>query len=568
MPLASELHEPIQVSMDEATPFSNEKPHQLEVKDGTTTPSSDSPFKENENEASAPPEYPSGPKLWLTLLALSFVIILGGLDFSIVGVAVPAITEQFHTIADVAWYSVAYRLTACVFQFFWGQIYTIFSVRWALSTAIVIFLLGSAISAAATSSIMFIIGRAITGVGSSGVLGGLFTAIMLVAPLRIRPILTNLLSGLEAVAMVAGPIIGGVLTQKVSWRWCFYINLPIGGATLVCILLFMTDATPSSTGRKDPLTWKQILVKMDLISNLFLIGSLVSLFIVLSWANTKYAWSSATIIGLLVTFGMCLVIFAILQYRRGDEATLPPRVMKQRSVLAAALFGCCLNGASGILEYYIPIYFQVVRGWTPARAGYMMLPMTVGYNIGLLLQGFGTSWMGYYPPYMILSSIVLSVGAGLTTTWNLSTSIGLLIFYGGLLGFGGGVGFECPQIAVQTVLSEDDGPLGLAVTLFAQNFGGAVFIAIAQQIFTVQLLQNLIGKVPNITPATIQNLGFVTLPQGYDNSSSRGILVGYEDAFTHIWYIALALSCITILGSLAIEWRSVKDEVKPETGSA
>ena len=552
IPLGTEAHDP------------TEKSKEVDNLNGFITPNS-APSSDAQDDQRSPPDsdYPSGPRLWLTLAALSFVIILGGLDFSIVGVAVPAITERFHTIADVGWYSVSYRLTACVSQFAWGQVYTIFSVKRALLTAIVIFLIGSAVSAAATSSVMIVVGRAVTGVGSAGVLGGVFTALMIIAPLRIRPILTSLLGALEAIAMVTGPIVGGVLTQNASWRWCFYLNLPVGGLALVCLVLFLKD-TPPSGAEKKPLTWKQMLDKMDLVSNLFLVGSLTSLFIALSWAGAEYAWSSATIIGLLVTFAVCLCIFAFAQYKKGDDATLPPRIMKQRSVMAGALFSLCLNGALGVLEYYIPIYFQVVRGWTPGKAGYMMLPITVGFNISLLIQGFCTSWVGYYTPFAILSSIILPVGAGLITTWNTGTDLARLIVYSGMVGFGSGLAFEVPQIAVQTVLSEDDGALGLSVTLFAQNFGGAIFISIAQQVFTSRLLANLKGKVPNLTPSTVQSLGFVDLPGSSMNSSSPEVLIGLENSFLHVWYIALALACIMIVGSLAMEWRSVKSDEKEE----
>lgn len=545
-----------------------EKSKEVDNLDCSNTPTS-SPSSDAHDDQTSPSEsdYPSGAKLWLTLAALSFVIILGGLDFSIVGVAVPAITERFHTIADVGWYSVSYRLTACVSQFAWGQVYTLFSVKRALSIAIVIFLVGSAVSAAATSSVMFVVGRAVTGVGSAGVLGGVFTALMVIAPLRIRPILTSLLGALEAISMVTGPIIGGLLTQNASWRWCFYLNLPVGGLALVCLVLFLKDSPPSGA-EKEPLSWKQILAKMDLVSNLFLVGSLTSLFMALSWAGTEYAWSSATIIGLLVTFAVCLCIFVFAQYKSGDEATLPPRIMKQRSVMAGALFSLCLNGALGVLEYYIPIYFQVVRGWTPAKAGYMMLPITVGFNISLLIQGFCTSWVGYYTPFMILSSIILPVGAGLITTWTTETNLARLIVYSGIIGFGSGLAFEVPQIAVQTVLSEEDSALGLSVTLFAQNFGGAIFISIAQQVFTSQLLANLEGKVPNLTPTTVQSLGFVDLPDSSMNSSSHEILAGMENSFLHVWYIAVSLACVMIVGSLAMEWRSVKSDEKDESSES
>ncbi|KAH8889976.1 MFS general substrate transporter [Thozetella sp. PMI_491] len=503
--------------------------------------------------------YPSGARLYLTLIALSFVTILGGLDFSIVGVAVPEITEQFHTLGDVGWYNVSYRLTACAFQFAWGKLYTIFSVKRALAASIAIFLAGSAISAAAVTSVMFVTGRAITGVGSAGVLAGVFTALMAVAPLHIRPVLTSLLGALEAVAMVTSPIIGGSLTQHASWRWCFYLNLPVGGVALLFLLMFLAD-THSPDAEKKTLLWKDIFLSVDPLGNLFLMGSLISLFMALSWAGTNYPWSSGTIIGLLITFVVCLGLFAFDQYKRGDEAALSPRILKQRSVMAGFLFSCCLNGSLGVLEYYIPIYFQAVYGWDPTRAGYMMLPVTVGFNIGLLLQGFGTSWLGYYTPFMLLSSIIMPVSAGLITTWDASTDLARLIVYPGLIGFASGLAFEVPQIAVQTVLPEEDGALGISITLFAQNFGAAIFISVAQQVFASQLLANLRDKLPNIDPTEIQALGLVNLPAGLAGGGSAGVLDGLQKSFAQAWFIAVALASIMIVGSLTMEWRSVKEE--------
>lgn len=311
---------------------------------------------------------------------------------------------------------------------------------------------------------------------------------------------------------------------------------------------------------KESLTWKQILEKMDFISTTVLFGCLTSLFMVLSWAGIKYTWSSPTIIGLLVTFAVCFCAFAFIQYKKGDEAPLPARVMKERSVITGALFSFTLNGAMGILEYYVPIYFQAVRGWSPAKVGYMMLPMTIGFNIGLIAQGVCTTWLGYYTPFMILAGIITPVGAGLITTWTMSTSFARLVVYTGMIGLGTGLAFEAPQIAVQTVLSEADGPLGLAVTLFAQNFGGSLFISVAQQIFTSRLLSDLVGKVPDLNATTIQGLGFVNNLDSSTNGSSQEILAGMEDSFLQIWYTALALSCVMIIAALATEWRSVKPD--------
>ncbi|CRG88511.1 hypothetical protein PISL3812_05542 [Talaromyces islandicus] len=504
------------------------------------------------DEGEVPSSNPvSETRLQLTLLALSFVVILGGMDFSIIGVAVPAITQQFHTISDVGWYNVAYRLTACSFQFTWGQLYSLFSVRITFLGAIVIFLLDSILSAAATSSAMFVAGRAITGIGSGGILGGTFTALMVVAPLRLRPVLISFLTGLEAVAIIAAPILGGALSE-VSWRWCFYINLPIGGLVLASLVIFLPDSRYDSTNN-ETLSWKKLFHKVDAIGNFFFIISVTCLFLALTWANTKYTWSSAAVIILLVVCAGCLAIFIYDQYKQGSSASIPPRILMQRSVMAGALFSFCLNGALGVLQYYIPIYYQSVLGYSALKAGYMMLPVTIGFNIALPIQGIFTVILGYYTPFMLMSSILMPVGAGLITTWTITTDLSRHIVYSGIFGFACGLAFEIPQIAVQTVLEEDDGPLGLSITLFAQNFGGALFISVAQQVFTSELLSNLQGSIPGLNATTIEALGFTDLHSDPLGDSSPEIIAGLENAFVRIWDIGLVLSCITILGSLAME---------------
>ncbi|KAK9417248.1 putative Major facilitator superfamily (MFS) profile domain-containing protein [Seiridium unicorne] len=500
-------------------------------------------------------EYPTGAKFWLIIMSLLCVSILGGLDFSIIGVAVPAMTQEYNTMSDVAWYNVSYRLTACATQFAWGQLFTLFPLRPTFLSTIVIFLVGSAISASAPLSAVFILGRTITGVGSAGILTGLFATLAEVTPLHVRPIYTGVISGFEAIALIAAPILGGVLTQDVTWRWCFYINLPIGSAVIVALAFNLPNTKPECSNN---LTWKELLYKLDIFGTLALIASIACLFMALSWAGTRFMWSQWQIIILLVFFVLCLAIFCYDQFKKGDSAALPPRLLKQRSVISATLFTFCLNGALGVLQYYLPIYFQIVRDYSPASSGYMLLPILVGFNIFLLAQGFLTTWLGYYVPHMILSSILTSIGAGLITTWTANTSLARVIVYQGIFGCGSGLAFEVPQIAAQAVLPEADATLGISITLFAQNFGGALFISVAQQVFSNRILAGLQGKVPGLSAETIQNLGLVDLGQSSFATGSQDVINSLEDAFIQTWYIAVVLSCLTAVFSLLMEWRSVK----------
>ena len=227
-------------------------------------------------------EYPTGAKFWLIILSVGIVLVLGGLDGNIVATAVPSITDHFHTVADVGWYSSAYKLCACSFQFMFGKMYKIFSVKRIFLISTAIFLVGSVFCATAVTSPMFVVGRAITGLGTSGVIAGAFTLLVQTLPLRKRPVYTGVLGAGEGVATVVAPIVGGVLTQKLSWRWCFYINLPIGGLALIVTALFFSNPRISEGAN---MTWRQKLNQLDLIGNLVFVPSITCLFIALSWVS-------------------------------------------------------------------------------------------------------------------------------------------------------------------------------------------------------------------------------------------------------------------------------------------
>ena len=163
---------------------------------------------ETQNISESEPEYPTGAKFYLICLAISFVLLLGGLDGNIVATAVPAITDHFHTVADVGWYYSAYKLTSCAFQFMFGKLYKLFSIKRVFMISIVIFLIGSILCTAAATSRMFVLGRAVTGLGAGGIVSGCFNLLVLICPLRQRPIVTGVLGAVETISIVAAPILG------------------------------------------------------------------------------------------------------------------------------------------------------------------------------------------------------------------------------------------------------------------------------------------------------------------------------------------------------------------------
>ena len=501
-------------------------------------------------------EYPTGAKLWLILLTLGAVLILASIDMNIIATAVPSITDHFHTVADVGWYSSAFRLCACAFQFVFGKSYTLFSVKRVFLLANAISIAGSLLCGTAITSTMLVVGRAVAGLGSAGLLSGCFVILVQSIPLRRRPMFVGMMGSIEGVATLAAPLLGGALTQSLDWRWCFYINVPIGAVTLLLTLCCFSDMQkPNDVAR---MTLKQKVSQLDLLSNLLFLPALTSLFLAFSWAGTKYSWDSGRVIGPLITFAVLLTAFVYNQFRRGATAALPPRIIKRRTVIAGFIFIMCANSTGSVIEYYLPTYYQIIRGYSPAKSGYMMLPIIISGTIGSLVHGAGTSAFGHYAPFMLFASIVMPVAAGLITTFKIDTSSVQLIMYTALSGLAYGIGFSGPQNAVQTVLATEDVPLGLSVMLFAQSFGSAVAVAIAQVLFTNQLSTNLDGFVPGLDRANVEDNGLTEIVTSVPPAEVGEVLVGVDKSLSQTLYLVVGLACATMVGSLSIEWRSVK----------
>jgi MFS family permease len=515
----------------------------------TTEPPSEIDAAEDESK------YPTGAKFYLIMVSVGLVLILGEMDSSIVSVAVPAITDHFHTIRDVGWYAAAYRLSLCSFQFMFGKLYKLFSLKRILLVSVIIFMIGSVVCAAAPTSAAFVAGRALSGFASAGIIAGALCSLVQTLPLRKRPFWGGIMSSVEGIAVIASPIIGGAIVGTLGWRWCFWINLPLGAVTFAVLALFLQEVKPTES-----LPWKQKLAQLDLIGNVIFVPSLTSLFLALGWAGTRNAWNSPTIIALFTTFVLLLAGFAFVQHRRQDAATLPPRLLRNRSVIAGFVFSLFCNSTIQVFQYYLPTYFQSVRGYTPSQSGIMMLPIIISFLVAMVIQGSGVSLSGYYTPFMLLGSVLMPIFAGLMTTFTVESSLTKLIFYSGFLGFGAGIGFQSPQTAVQASLPPEDASIGLAIVIFAQHFGPAIFVSAAQSIFTNRLQANLEGLAPSLNATSIENTSLGDLRAQVGAERLGAVLSGFDFSLVQTWYLAVALGCVTMIGSLGMEWKTIKKE--------
>lgn len=528
--------------------------------------------------ATEPVEYPPVAKRILIMVALyltMFLITLVSIniealactlltiaqDQNIIATAIPRITDEFHSIDDIGWYGSAYLLTTCSFQLLMGKVYKHYPAKPLFLAGVFLFEVGSAICGAAPNSTAFIVGRAVAGLGASGLFSGVMVIMFYTIPLQQRPLWQGAAGALFAVASVIGPVVGGAFTDNITWRWCFYLNLPIGGASII-VSIFLIHL-PNQKLESPAKSFLGKIQQLDPIGNLAFFPGVICLILALQWGGTRYAWSNGKIIALLIVCIVLVAVFIGIQVWKKEQATVPPRIITQRSI-AAAMFFCFFNGAGMmVLMYYLPIWFQAVKGASAVHSGLMLLPTVLSVVVASIASGIIISRVGYYAPFYIASSVLTPIGAGIMCTFTPSTSKGMWIGSQILLGFGFGLGAQQHMNVVQTVLERPDIAVGSAVVMFVRFLGSAVFIPIAQNIF----LQDLISKLtalPGIDAEKIVKGGATELRSLVSGHELEQLLTYYNASIVKVFYIVVGTCAVTIFASVCVEWRSLKAKAKDE----
>lgn len=473
--------------------------------------------------------------------------------------AIPEITDAFNSINDVGWYGSAYMITGAAFSLVFGKIYKHYSIKTVFLGSIVCFEVGSAVCGAAPTSVALIVGRAIAGLGSAGIFTGGMMVIVPLIPLRKRPVYYGLFGAVFGIASLLGPFLGGVFTDHISWRWCFYINLPVGAFTILSIILFLHI----NSQRTEKLTLFQHLIRLDPIGTFVFVPSIVCLVLGLQWGGTKYPWSDSKVIGLLATSGVLFVGFWILQVLLPRNATVPMRIAKQRSVLGGVIFLFLLNGSLFTIVYFLPIWFEAVRSETATHAGVSLLPLVISLVVMSIIAGGFTQRVGYYMPPILISPVLTTVGAALLTELKTTTESSKWIGYQALYGFGTGMAMQTTSMAAQTVLERSDISIGMAMNFFGQNLGGAIFVPVAQTIFEGMLSKKL-SAIPGLNATDLGSTGVLELKDVVPQQLIPEVQTAFNSSVTRCIFVSVALSAASLLPALIMEWRNIKEgaEVK------
>ncbi|GJD04571.1 MFS transporter [Colletotrichum higginsianum] len=548
-----------------------------EVDEGTTQGTTTSATGADEGK------FPKPAVIALLAAGLCTVVFAMAVDNTILATAIPRIADDFRSLDDVGWYRSAYLVASTALQPSLGKVYTILNVKWTYLAGLVIFEVGSVVCALAPSSGALIAGRTVAGVGGAALYSGAVNILALAAPLRMRPLLFSLLTGMFAIASLVGPPLGGVFADSpaLTWRWCFWINLPLGPSpspsSWACSACRLPGSSregttesggPSGTVGSPPLpppppapSLLQKAARFDPLGTLLLVPAVVCLLLALQWGGTKYAWGDARVWGCLLAFGLLTIALVSSQLWGGDNATLPPRVMRQRTVIAGALQMACSAAAMFAQNFFLPFYFQVVLGTTATGSGVLILPYVVTMAVIGIFAGAGMSQVSSYKPFGWVGTAIFVIGSGLLYTLKVDSPTASYIGFQVIIGVGTGIAWQVPFVAVQRAsakgkaIKASDGPIANALMAFFNSLGASLGISIAQNVFASSL-QNRLAAVPGITAAqiaTIMNAGTgvgLRDPNVLPSEMLLPVLTQYNSAIRSTFIVATVFSGLGFLASL------------------
>jgi EmrB/QacA subfamily drug resistance transporter len=475
----------------------------------------------------------------VVIVSLMLVMLLAALDQTIVSTALPRIATDLHGLNRLSWVATAYLLTSAISTPIYGKISDLFGRKKIFQTAIVIFLIGSVLCGVSQNMSELIAARALQGIGAGGLMSLVLAIVGDIIPPRQRGRYMGYFLGVFGISSVAGPLLGGFLTDSLSWRWIFFVNLPLGAIALTAV----------ATRLHLPVYRHEH--KIDYQGATLLSGASVSLLLATVWGGNTYAWLSAPILGLLAA-GLILAIAFVFWERRAAEPIIPMGLFRNSifsvSILLSLLAGITMFAA--IL--YIPEYQQIVRGYSPTKSGLLMLPLVVGLLLASVTSGRLTSKLGRYRIFPIVGTLIMTVGLWLFSHVTLTTSQLMLGIWMAVIGIGLGTFMQIMTLAVQNAV--DRSQLGTATssaTFFrslGSSFGGALFGSTLTSRLTHHLSQ-LTGSTTNIKAIQSGTTSLKSLPPHVANNVSLAFVQSFHDMFL----LTIPVALLTFVAALFLK---------------
>ncbi|KAF9106238.1 hypothetical protein BGX27_009263 [Mortierella sp. AM989] len=494
-------------------------------------------------------------ELIVVFTGLMLAIFLASLDQTIVSVCTTKIANEFQSLSEIPWIGTAYLLTSTSFQPLYGRFSDIFGRKSTFLFAITIFLIGSALCGAAQSMAWMIVARGIAGIGAGGIMSMSMIIITDIVSLRDRGKYQGMIGASFGLSSVIGPLLGGVFTDKASWRWAFYINLPIGAITIVTAIKVLH--LPHTRG-----SFSEKIRRVDFLGAISLVCGLVLLLLPLNWGGSTYEWNSPIVIGLFCASAIVLFIFCMIEWKQAAEPIIPFHLFKSRTNTAVFLTNFFLGmGFFGVM-FFLPLYFQIVRQESATTAGLEMLPLIVGLLLSTISSGVLVTKWGQYRPFIWAGLILATIGSGLLTLLKEDSSRGAQIGYLFVTGVGIGFCLQTVTIAIQSSVATKDIAVATANATFFRTVGSALGVAVIGTVFNNAVKNNmapLIDMDPNIAKVLADSY----LAPSFGPEMEAKILHAYMLALRTGFTVCIPFMGLAFLFSLLIQQNKLRKTDAP-----